>query len=64
MTIISKKVDVEAVVVILLNLLFWKPRDCSMRKELTSVRDHEVASVRRYMYLENNTVAEMASRLL
>ena len=36
------------------SIVFWKPKDCPMRKELTSVRDHEVASVRRY--LENNSV--------
>ena len=35
------------------SIVYWKPMDCPLRKALTSTRDHEVASVRRY--LENTT---------
>ena len=43
------------------SIVFWKPKDCPMRKELTIIRNHEVANVRRY--LENKS-SKMASGLL
>lgn len=44
-------------------IVFWKPKDCPMRKELTSTRDHQVANVR--TYLENDSLPlMMASGLL
>ena len=36
------------------SIVYWRPKDCPMRKELITLRDHEVASVRRY--LENNAI--------
>ncbi len=36
------------------SIVYWKPADCPLRKQLISTRDHEVASVR--LYLENTTV--------
>ncbi len=36
------------------SIVYWKPIDCPLRKELISTRDNEVACVRRY--LENTTV--------
>ena len=35
------------------SIVFWTPKDCPLRKELASTRDHEVAAVRRY--LENTS---------
>ena len=36
------------------SIVYWKPSDCPLRKELKCIRDNEVAAVRRY--LENTTV--------
>ena len=36
------------------SVIFWKPSDCPLRKDLATTLDHEMAAVRRY--LENTTV--------
>ena len=31
------------------SVIYWQPKDCPMRKDLTNPRDAEVAAVRRYV---------------
>ena len=36
------------------SVVYWRPTECPIRKELSSTRDHEVAAIRQY--LQNETV--------
>ena len=45
------------------SIVYWKPIDCLLHKELASTRDHEVASVRRYLRTQLS-VAEMVILIL